>query len=139
MNRRGLAQAASVVLIIAVCATTGSASDSRTPRNAPKPTPTPEAEVSTDRAPLAPSEPISLDLKDADLVDVLRSFAQLARINLAVDAEVRGSVTVRLENVPWEKALEVILRPNGFGYVWEGRVLRVGLPAKLAASSSPST
>jgi type II secretory pathway component HofQ len=76
-------------------------------------------------------EPISLDLKDADLKDVLKSFAELAKINIAVDPEVKGSVTIRLRDVPWDQALDVILRTNGFGYVLEGNVLRVGLPAKL--------
>ena len=76
-------------------------------------------------------EPISLDLKDADLKDVLKTFAELAKINIAVDPEVKGSVTIRLHDVPWDQALDVILRTNGFGYVLEGNVLRVGLPAKL--------
>lgn len=76
-------------------------------------------------------EPISLDLKDADLKDVLRTFAELERINIAIDPEVRGSVTVRLENVPWDQALEVILATNGLGYILEGNVLRVGTPDKL--------
>ncbi len=76
-------------------------------------------------------EPISLDLKDADLKDVLRSFAELEKINIAIDPEVRGSVTVRLENVPWDQALEVILETNGLGYILEGNVLRVGTPEKL--------
>ncbi len=76
-------------------------------------------------------EPISLDLKDADLRDVLKAFAKIGRFNLAVDPEVRGSVTVRLENVPWDQALDVILRMNALGSVLEGRILRVGVPAKL--------
>jgi type IV pilus assembly protein PilQ len=77
------------------------------------------------------AEPISLDLKDADLKDVLRTFAELEKINIAIDPEVRGSVTVRLENVPWDQALEVILATNGLGYILEGNVLRVGTPEKL--------
>ena len=76
-------------------------------------------------------EPISLDLKDADLKDVLRTFAELEKINIAIDPEVRGSVTVRLENVPWDQALDVILQVNGLGYVLEGNVLRVGKPRHL--------
>jgi type IV pilus assembly protein PilQ len=76
-------------------------------------------------------EPISLDLKDADIRDVLKAFAKIGRFNLAVDPEVRGSVTVRLENVPWDQALDVILRMNALGSVLEGRILRVGTPSKL--------
>jgi type IV pilus assembly protein PilQ len=76
-------------------------------------------------------EPISLDLKDADLRDVLLTFSKLARLNMVIDPDVRGSVTVRLENVPWDQALEVILKSNGLGYVLEGSMVRIGAPAKL--------
>jgi type II secretory pathway component HofQ len=76
-------------------------------------------------------EPISLDLKDADLRDVLLTFSRLARLNMVIDPDVRGSVTVRLENVPWDQALEVILKVNGLGYALEGTIVRVGAPGKL--------
>jgi type IV pilus assembly protein PilQ len=76
-------------------------------------------------------EPISLDLKDADIRDVLLTFSRLARLNMVIDPDVRGSVTVRLENVPWDQALEVILKVNGLGYVLEGNIVRVGSPTKL--------
>ncbi|HEX5134570.1 MAG TPA: secretin and TonB N-terminal domain-containing protein [Thermoanaerobaculia bacterium] len=76
-------------------------------------------------------EPISLDLKDADIRDVLLTFSRLARLNMVIDPDVRGSVTVRLESVPWDQALDVILKVNGLGYVLEGTILRVGSPTKL--------
>jgi len=76
-------------------------------------------------------EPISLDLKDADIRDVLLTFSKLARLNMVIDPDVRGSVTVRLENVPWDQALEMILKVNGLGYVLEGNIVRVGAPTKL--------
>jgi len=76
-------------------------------------------------------EPISLDLKDADIRDVLLTFSKLAQLNMVIDPDVRGSVTVRLENVPWDQALGVILRVNGLGYVLEGNIVRVGAPTKL--------
>jgi type IV pilus assembly protein PilQ len=76
-------------------------------------------------------EPISLDLKEADIRDVLLTFSELARLNMMIDPDVRGSVTVRLENVPWDQALEVILKVNGLGYVLEGNIVRVGSPPRL--------
>ena len=79
-------------------------------------------------------EPISLDLKDADLKDVLRTFAELTKINIAIDPDVKGSVTVVLNDVPWDQALELILEMNGLGYVLEGRILRVGKPENLLPS-----
>jgi type II secretory pathway component HofQ len=105
-----------------------------------KPTPRPAARQRAASAPvflrtaepLSAGEPISLDLKDADIRDVIRTFGALARLNVVVDPEVNGSVTIRLHDVPWDRALEVILRSNGLGSVLEGNVLRIGLPAKLA-------
>ena len=76
-------------------------------------------------------EPISLDLKDADIRDVLLTFSKLARLNMVIDPDVRGSVSVRLEDVPWDQALEVILKVNGLGYVLEGSIVRVGAPPRL--------
>ncbi|MEP6801352.1 MAG: hypothetical protein ABJC07_05415 [Acidobacteriota bacterium] len=81
---------------------------------------------------LSPDERISLDLKDADIRDVLRSFAELTGTSLVIDPDVKGSVTVCLHDVFWVDALEVILRSNGLGMVAGGRVLRVGAPARLA-------
>jgi type IV pilus assembly protein PilQ len=76
-------------------------------------------------------EKISLDLKDADLRDVLHTFSRLTGLNIVVDPEVAGVVTVRLHDVPWDQALELIVRTNGYGEVLEGNVLRVGFPSRL--------
>ena len=76
--------------------------------------------------------PISLDLKDADLVDVCLSFSKIARANVVVDPGVRGSVTVRLEDVPWDHALDLILRMNGYAMTREPRIIRIGRPEALA-------
>ncbi len=78
-------------------------------------------------------EPISLKLKDADIKDVLRTFAELTNLNIVVDPSVSGSVTVDLHNVPWDQALDLILKINGLDYVLENNVLRVAPVAKLAA------
>jgi type IV pilus assembly protein PilQ len=99
------------------------------PRPTPTPTPSVAARASEGRY---SGEKISLDLKDADLKDVLTTFGKLEDINVAIDPEVHGSVTVRLHDVPWDQALELILQSNGLGYVLEGNVVRVGIPGKLA-------
>ncbi len=80
-------------------------------------------------------ERISLDLKDADLKDVLRTFAELTKLNIAIDPDVTGSVTVRLHDVPWDQALDLILRMNGLGYVLEGKILRVGKTERLLSDA----
>jgi type IV pilus assembly protein PilQ len=71
-------------------------------------------------------EPISLNLKDADIKDVLRTFAQLTGLNMAIDPGVSGSVTVDFVEVPWDQALDIILRQNGLRFVLEGNVMRIG-------------
>jgi type IV pilus assembly protein PilQ len=70
-------------------------------------------------------EPMTMSLKDADIKDVLRSFAQISGLNVVVQPGVRGSVTVELTNVPWDQALEQILKINGLGYELEGNIMRI--------------
>jgi type IV pilus assembly protein PilQ len=77
-------------------------------------------------------EKITIDVKDADIRDVLRVFSMLTKKNFAIDPEVKGSVTMRLEDVRWEDALDVVLRSNGYASEIEGRIVRVATPARLA-------
>ncbi len=81
-------------------------------------------------------EPISLNLKDADLKDVLRTFADLTGLNIAVDPGVSGSVTVDFVDVPWDQALDIILRQNGLTFLLEGNVMRIGTIERIAAETS---
>ncbi len=81
-------------------------------------------------------EPISLRLKDADIKDVLRTFSELTGLNIVVDPGVSGSVTVELHDVPWDQALDLILKINGLDYVLENNVLRVAPISKLAAEKA---
>jgi type II secretory pathway component HofQ len=77
-------------------------------------------------------EPISLSLKDADIRDVLKTFATLTHLNIVVDPSVSGSVTVELRNVPWDQAFELILTINGLDYQFENNVVYVAPREKLA-------
>ncbi len=81
-------------------------------------------------------EPISLDLKDADIKDVFRTISQLTGLNIVIDPEVRGTVTVQLENVPWDQALDLILKQNSLGYVLENNIMRIATTQKLQAEES---
>lgn len=81
-------------------------------------------------------EPITLTLKDADVKDVLKTFSVLTDLNIVLDPAVSGSVTVELRNVPWDQALDLILKINGLDYVLENNVLRVAPINKLAAEKS---
>ena len=67
--------------------------------------------------------PISLKLQDAPLTEVLRAFAQIAGFNLVLDPRIhQGTVTVELEDVPWDQALHVILKMHGLGAEVDGRL-----------------
>ncbi len=68
---------------------------------------------------------ISMTLREADVVETLRSFATISDLSIVVQPEVEGSVTVELENVPWDQALEQILKINGLGYEIEGTIMRI--------------
>ncbi len=75
---------------------------------------------------------ISLRLKDADIRDVLREIAVRAGLNLIIDPGVSGKVTCELIKIPWDQALDLILKSNKLGKVLEGNVLRVGKTEVLA-------
>ncbi len=68
---------------------------------------------------------VSVDFKDADINNVLRILSLKSQVNIVAGPEVKGTVTIRLEDVPWEKALDVVLRTYGYVYEREGNIVRV--------------
>lgn len=68
---------------------------------------------------------ISLDLQDADLINVMRLFAEVANLNIILSPEVKGRVTVRMVNIPWDQAMDIILKMNGLGFALEDNILRI--------------
>ncbi|HPW17759.1 MAG TPA: type IV pilus secretin PilQ [Candidatus Aminicenantes bacterium] len=70
-------------------------------------------------------EVLSLRIKDSDLRDVILYLSEVAGLNVVFDPEVRGSVTVNLQLVPWDQALDIILKQNKMGKTIEGNVLRI--------------
>ena len=96
----------------------------------------PEAEAAPDPPPSeaadtpgetpAPGEAtISLDVQEADLHDVLRLIADVVGVNVIAGSNVQGSVTTRLEDVPWDEALDAVLSINGMGHERSGNVIRI--------------
>ncbi len=81
-------------------------------------------------------EPISLELKDGDILDVLRSFAKISGLNIVVQPGVRGTVTVQLENVPWDQALDQILKINKLGYELDGNIMRIAPVSVLRSEAA---
>ncbi|NOZ84705.1 MAG: type IV pilus secretin PilQ [Deltaproteobacteria bacterium] len=68
---------------------------------------------------------ISLDFKDADVHNILRLIAEVSHLNIVTSDDVSGKVTVRLVNVPWDQALDIILKTKGLGQEREGNIIRV--------------
>ena len=69
--------------------------------------------------------PISLDFTGGDLRTVLRLFAEVSGLNMIIDPDVQGSVDIVLTDVPWDQALEVILRGNQLDYTVDGTIVRI--------------
>ncbi len=79
------------------------------------------------------SENISLDFKDAEINNVLKIISYKSGVNIVATPEVRGLVTIRLQDVYWEEALDTIVRTYGFGYEWlSDKVIMVSTLEKLA-------
>jgi type IV pilus assembly protein PilQ len=76
--------------------------------------------------------PVSLDFQGADLRAVLRTFAEISGLNIVIDPAVQGTVDVSLRDVPWDQALDIILRANKLGYFLDGTIVRVAPIAVLA-------
>ncbi len=74
---------------------------------------------------------ISLDLKDADILNVLRILAEVGGRNIVATDDVKGRVTVRLVDVPWDQALEIVLQSNRLDALDVGNVLRVSTVTRL--------
>lgn len=80
---------------------------------------------STPAKPRYTGEPISLNLKDADLKDFFRLIHEISGLNVVLDPNVRGSVTIVLDDVPWDQALDIVLKNNGLERELDGNVLRI--------------
>jgi type IV pilus assembly protein PilQ len=76
--------------------------------------------------------PISLDFQQADLRAVLRVFSEISGLNIVIDPAVKGTVDVALRDVPWDQALDIILRANKLGYLVDGTIVRIAPLATLA-------
>ena len=77
-------------------------------------------------------QPISLELVDADIKQVFGVFHEMSGLNFVLDPGVSGTVTIVVDQVPWDQALDIILKNNGLSMQMEGNVVRVAPVTKLA-------
>jgi type IV pilus assembly protein PilQ len=80
--------------------------------------------------------PVSLDFQGADLRAVLRTFSEISGLNIVIDPAVQGSVDVMLTDVPWDQALDLILRANKLGYIVDNTIVRIAPLTVLADEES---
>jgi type IV pilus assembly protein PilQ len=121
----------------------------QTPPQTPPPTPPPSVQTpaSSPAPPTAPASgqqgpatqeigptqpprrftghPVSMDFQGVDLRSVLRTFAEISGLNMVIDPDVQGTVDIVLTDVPWDQALDVILRGNSLDYTVDGTIVRI--------------
>ena len=98
------------------------------PQPAPGALPSPAAEtvpVVAQDLPVYVGERISLDFQNADINDILRLIAEVSGLNIIAGGDVQGTVTTRMVDVPWDQALDVILKINGLAQERDGNIIRV--------------
>jgi type IV pilus assembly protein PilQ len=74
---------------------------------------------------------IDIDLKDADIHNVLRLLADTGHVNVVTADDVGGTITIRMRNVPWDLVLDVVLQAKGLGMVRQGNLIRVAPLSEL--------
>jgi type IV pilus assembly protein PilQ len=70
-------------------------------------------------------EPISVNLKDVDLKDFFRLIHEISGLNVVLDPDVHGTLTIVLDDVPWDQALDIVLKNNALSRQLDGNVLRI--------------
>lgn len=78
---------------------------------------------------------ISLDFQDSDIVPIFRLLSDISGYNIVVDPNVKGKLTMKLINVPWDQALELILKTFHLGKSVEGNIIRIA-PLSVFAKES---
>jgi type IV pilus assembly protein PilQ len=76
-------------------------------------------------------EPISVNLKDVDLRDFFRLIHEISGLNVVVDPAVHGNLTIVLDDVPWDQALDIVLHNNDLDKQVDGNVLRIATKETL--------
>ena len=125
-NPREDADAAARVIATAAKAFPGQpVSNLASPVTAAMPAPAPAGQQNGQGAKRYTGEPISVNLKDVDLKDFFRLIHEISGLNIVLDPNVHGTLTLVLDDVPWDQALDIVLENNGLDRVLEGNVLRI--------------
>lgn len=91
-----------------------------------------ETGTPSDVSPKYSGKRVSLDFQDADIINVLRLLAEVSKLNMVIGDNVKGKITIKMLDVPWDQALDVILKMKGLGKVYEDNVLRIDTLSNIA-------
>ncbi|NIM90625.1 MAG: SH3 domain-containing protein [Candidatus Aminicenantes bacterium] len=91
----------------------------------------PKSRLVTGTATEYTGEKVTVRFKDADVRDVIMYLCKVGGLNVVFHPEVKGNVTLDLKDVPWDQALDLVLKLNRLGKVVERNVLRTGQPKVL--------
>ena len=92
-----------------------------------------QAQASATPAPVGryTGEPISVNLKDVDLKDFFRLIHEISGLNVVLDPAVKGTLTIVLDEVPWDQALDIVMQNNSLDKQLNGNVLRIATRSTL--------
>jgi type IV pilus assembly protein PilQ len=110
---------------------------SATPRPAANPAQEQAAQAAQpqQQRPKYTGEPISVNLKDVDLKDFFRLIHEISGLNIVLDPNVKGTLTLVLDDVPWDQALDLVLANNGLDRKLQGNVLRIATVETMRAEA----
>jgi type IV pilus secretin PilQ/predicted competence protein len=115
----------------------GVRADIRTPEGYITTTPGAVKPLGTDKVPAEDKkytgQKISLEFKDADIKNVFRLLAEVSGKNIVITDDVNRKITVRLIEVPWDQAMDLIIDTNGLGKDETGNVIRISTAGRLKA------
>ncbi|MFQ5456082.1 MAG: type IV pilus secretin PilQ [Nitrospirota bacterium] len=74
---------------------------------------------------------ISLDFQDADIVNIIRLISEVSNLNIVIGEGVQGRITLKLIDIPWDQALDTILKMNNLGMIREGNILRIATVSNI--------
>jgi type IV pilus assembly protein PilQ len=110
---------------------------SATPRPAANPAQAQAAQAAQPQQhrPKYTGDPISVNLKDVDLKDFFRLIHEISGLNIVLDPNVKGTLTLVLDDVPWDQALDLVLANNGLDRKLQGNVLRIATVETMRAEA----
>src|SRR5207249_11854504 len=81
---------------------------------------------------------VDFNVKDIDIRNLLGAISEISKKNIIVADDVKGTVTIKLRNVPWDQALDIILKSKALGKEEVGNIIRVAPIATLSAEQKES-